>query len=47
METYQLTPENRQKERDTIRKIMTKNYDASTLDKLNNKKKRQRQDDQK
>ena len=30
-ETYQLTPENRQKERDTTRKIMTNNkYDASS-----------------
>ena len=47
METYRLTPENRQKERDTIRQIMTNNnYVASSLDKLNNKRKRQKQDDQ-
>ena len=47
METYQLTPENRQKGRDTIRQIMTNNnYGASSLDKLNNKRKRQKQDDQ-
>ena len=45
MKTY---PENRQKERDNIRQILTNNkYDASSLGKFNNKKKRQRQNNQK
>jgi len=46
-ETYKLTPESRQKERDNIQKILVKNkYHASSIEKFN-KEKRQRQNNQK
>ena len=47
MKTYQQTAENRQKDKDNIRQILTNNkYDASSLEKFNDKKKRQRQNNQ-
>jgi len=47
MKTYKLTPESRQKERESIRQILVNNkYDASSLEKFN-KEKRQGQNNQK
>ena len=40
METYNLTPQNRQKESNKIQQILINNkYDASTASRLNNEKK--------